>query len=406
MMDDKKKDIIFEESENTWGYVKKEVDLSTFQINYIKQDGYTDYGLAEIAYQKDMEHFEKDMVRLREITGMRFTFSSYLKFWYQQILQPYASGSYQVGYCWCLYDIILPNIQTDLLINMVNVSYLNQLLKACSKTCVSAGPMCRKMLNVAFRDAIADGYIQRNPMNEVDSYSWDTPEIVILTKEQIKTLLQAAYEYHAIYLEVLLAIFCGLRQGEILGLKYDDFDESQMTVTINRQITRDYKVVVKNDAEYKILSSEKSKKPPKSFNSYRTLRIPPVVMHEVKIRKEENIKALSRDNMDKTWSDYICLGQNGNIKSDSTLREALSRICNRYSLPKVGMHALRHIFASILIEQSTPLSKISKLMGHKHIGTTFDIYCGIIQAKEQIREYIGRNMDPLQEMKQLMKKEG
>ncbi|EEX21625.1 hypothetical protein BLAHAN_05655 [Blautia hansenii DSM 20583] len=36
-------------------------------------------------------------------------------------------------------------------------------------------------------------------------------------------MLQAAYEYHSVYLEILLALFVGLRKGEILGLKYSEF---------------------------------------------------------------------------------------------------------------------------------------------------------------------------------------
>ena len=45
----------------------------------------------------------------------------------------------------------------------------------------------------------------------------------VYSKEQIRTLLQAAYEYHSVYLAILLALFVGLRKGEILGLQYSEF---------------------------------------------------------------------------------------------------------------------------------------------------------------------------------------
>ena len=58
------------------------------------------------------------------------------------------------------------------------------------------------------------------------------------------------------------------------------------------------------------------------------------------------------------------------------------------------MHGLRHMFATILIEQSVSLEKISKLMGHKSVATTFEIYCGIMEAKKEIAKTIDSVMDP------------
>ena len=53
------------------------------------------------------------------------------------------------------------------------------------------------------------------------------------------------------------------------------------------------------------------------------------------------------------------------------------------------------MFATILIEQKMPLENISKLMGHKSITTTFEIYCGIIEAKYCISKLIDTSFDPI-----------
>ena len=219
---------------------------------------------------------------------------------------------------------------------------------------------------------------------------------MIYSKEQLRVLLQAAYEYHTIYLEVLLALFAGLRKGEIMGLNFSDFNEEKQTVKIERQITRNYEVIVKNSQSYKILTSEQSLKPPKSFNSYRTLKINRIIFEELKIRKQENeelFKKLPEDA--QSWKGYVCVGPKGNIKSDGTCNGGLERICLRNGLPKVTMHDLRHMFATILIEQDVPLDKISKLMGHKSVATTFEIYCGIIGANQEIAKTIDGTLDPI-----------
>ena len=179
--------------------------------------------------------------------------------------------------------------------------------------------MDKKFITVSVKDAMDEGYIRNNPLNNIDKYYWNPPKLVIYSKEQIKTLLQAAYEYHTIYLEVLLALFAGLRKGEIMGLAFTDFNEENMTVKIERQITRNYEVIVKDNASYKILTSEQSTKPPKSFNSYRTLRIHKCIFQELKIRKMENEQLFAKLPEDKqAWNGYVCVGPKGNIKSDGT----------------------------------------------------------------------------------------
>lgn len=202
-------------------------------------------------------------------------------------------------------------------------------------------------------------------------------------------MLQAAYEYHSVYLEILLALFVGLRKGEILGLKYSDFNSENQTVKVERQITRDYEIVVNGDLSYKVLSSKQSVKPPKSLCSYRTLRIHRIIFQELEIRKRENMQLFEKLGEDTPeWKEFICIGPKGNIKGESTCNAALERMCERNSLPRISIHDLRHIFVTILIEQGMQLEEISKIMGHKSIATTFEIYCGIIEAKGKIATLI------------------
>ncbi|MFR3809075.1 MAG: tyrosine-type recombinase/integrase [Lachnospiraceae bacterium] len=63
-------------------------------------------------------------------------------------------------------------------------------------------------------------------------------------------------------------------------------------------------------------------------------------------------------------------------------------MCLEASLPLISMHGLRHEFASLLFEKGIPLEQISKLLGHKSVTTTFDVYCGIIDADSDAKEII------------------
>lgn len=389
------KGIIFYEN-STWNIIIKYVNFNTYTIEYVNKAGFQTYAEAEKAANEADENYKTQIARVKKLTNIRYTFLEYLDYWYQKIYLPDAISSIKVGYCWTIYSIIKPNAKKDILLGMVSSTYLNELLESCAGYCQSAGAMASKIIRVALKDAIDDGYLKGNPLTGMKKYYWNPPKLVIYSKEQLRVLLQAAYEYHTIYLEVLLALFAGLRKGEIMGLNFSDFNEEKQTVKIERQITRNYEVIVKNSQSYKILTSEQSSKPPKSFNSYRTLKINRIIFEELKIRKQENeelFKKLPEDA--QSWKGYVCVGPKGNIKSDGTCNGGLERICLRNGLPKVTMHDLRHMFATILIEQDVPLDKISKLMGHKSVATTFEIYCGIIGANQEISKLLDDSLDPI-----------
>lgn len=105
-------------------------------------------------------------------------------------------------------------------------------------------------------------------------------------------------------MEILLALFCGLGKGEIVGLKFSDFDLDDKFVRINRQLVKDAFLSDNPDAlRVKIDKYELIEKPPKK-DSYRTLRIPKVIITEVKRRKrkQEECKEYYKDFVDY---DYI-----------------------------------------------------------------------------------------------------
>ncbi|WP_283680646.1 tyrosine-type recombinase/integrase [Parablautia sp. Marseille-Q6255] len=327
----------------TWNFITKTVNRNNYTIEYEKKTGFSSVEKAKQAQEQESKRYQDQIVRVKSLTNMRYTFFEYLDYWYQKIYLPNSDSQLKIVYSWTIYNIIFPMAPKDILIGMVSSDYLNELLNSCKDYCKSAGPIINKVLNVSLKDAMDDGLISNDPLKNMKKYYWDVPAMIVYSKEQIKILLQAAYEYHSIYLEILLALFAGLRKGEIYGLKYSDFDPKTQTVKIERQITRDYEITVKNHSTFKIINSKQLVKPPKSLCSYRTLRIHNIIFHELEIRKKENMQLFEKLGKDEQeWKEYICIGKKGHIKSDGTCNEGLKRICERNALPRISMHDLRH----------------------------------------------------------------
>ena len=57
-------------------------------------------------------------------------------------------------------------------------------------------------------------------------------------------------------------------------------------------------------------------------------------------------------------------------------------------------HGLRHLCATILIENGCDIELVSKMMGHKSIQTTMDIYCGQLEDLDKVSSTVNKSFDP------------
>lgn len=308
----------------------------------------------------------------------------YLIYWYEEVFSQRIKNTTKMIGAYVLYDLVFPNMEQDIKLRYVSVEYMDALLEKVSHSCASAGNTCRAYLNIAFKDAVIEGYIPRNPIPDTKAYKRKAPKVTIYSKDKLKIFLKAASKDEWC-LEYLLGVFCGLRKGEILGLKFSDFDFEQHTVSVRRQLGAN---PVMEERSSKIASYSVMEKDPKTFNSVRTLRIPQVIESEVLRRRSkiDDDKAALMDGYED--NDYISCRPNGRPHNMSSMNIALTKLCNRNGLPKITVHSLRHMFATILIEQGVPLVKISALLGHSSVNTTFEYYCDVMDENENIINFL------------------
>ncbi len=384
---------------NKKGFAFYEAGSWYHRIKVLKEDGTTKYSKkggfataeeAEKSYQRYEEEYTRAYRNYHVTTSTDFDLRDYLVYWLDEIFSPRVENSTKMLASYVLYELLLPNMSQGIKLRYVNVEYLDALLARAAKTCESAGNKGRELLILALKDAVVQGYISNNPVPSTKPYKRKKSAITVFNKEEIRIFLEKASENNW-YLEILLGLFMGLRKGEISGLKYGDFNLEQSTVSIVRQITSN-PIVPKGQG--KITEYQVIEKPPKTSNSYRTLRVPDSIMDEVIKRKKQNDfrkEQLGKDYIDR---DYISCCENGLPHAASSFNTALTKLCSRSGLPHVTVHGLRHMYASILVEQGVPLIKVSALLGHASIHTTFEYYCEVLDENEKIRGFLNTNFVP------------
>lgn len=219
----------------------------------------------------------------------------------------------------------------------------------------------KELLNNSFKYAISNNLIRINPVTDVKLPKSDveTKGIEILTiNEQRAYIASTPDELYG--LPCLVALFTGMRLGEVMALKWNniDFNRQQLTVC------ESYKRVKKYDTNG-VSTNTLDKKTPKTDKGIRTIPLSDVLVKE--LRKYKLSSPNSTENL-------VFCTRNGTPLNDANIRRSHSRICKRSNIRPVSFHALRHTFATRMIENGVDVKTVSELLGHTTVELTLNRY--------------------------------
>lgn len=249
-----------------------------------------------------------------------------------------------------------------------------------------------QILSSILQQAVYWQIIPENPCKRVKvpknkkvyNHEYNHSKTKFYTEEQTLTLLQLVKSQPLKYqVATNIAIFCGLRNGELLGLTWNNIDFENKTISINS--ARSY-----------ISGEGMSTKLPKTNSSQRVLNIPDILIKLLKKYKlfQNGEKVNCGSLWNKEWDDtpWLLTTWNGNGMHYNTLTNWLIKLIKRhnesiekdtfipkdrksnYLLPIVSFHKLRHTSATLLIGQNTDIKTVSARLGHAQTSTTMNIY--------------------------------
>ena len=383
--------------DNTWCFHYKFLE-DDYTISIKKYVKFTTKKQAEREYIKVAKEYRKKIEEIKNTITIDYTFRSYLLFWLYEIQYPKVAPRRKVVLHHVVNHVILPSMQEDISLSKVTPSYLDRLFSVCKTLSLTSGWMSQAVVGAALKTALEDQYLKVNPMNGVHRYPRNIPKQNVIDYQDIPKFLEEAKSFadHCTssdgeYLEILLALFCGLRRGEIMALRFDDFNAEKQTVSINKQLcyepneTMNGNKITYNRNKPQIIHA-------KTKTSCRLLKIHPVIFEELEIRKKRISDNMSNKGYIHDNDGYICLNRYGKFKHDNTITAAIKRISIKCGIPQLNCHGLRHTCATMLLEFGVPLDMISRMLGHSDVNTTLDIYCTTIHGKQDIADLLDNHI--------------
>lgn len=235
------------------------------------------------------------------------------------------------------------------------------------------------VLHGALQRAVKTGMIGRNPASFTQPPKEPANEMAILNESQVSQLFVAAigHRWEALY---HLAVVTGMRQMELLGLKWTDLDWVRQTIKVERQLAKPAGEGVKFTA-------------PKTRFGRRTVtlggRTIDVLRGHYERQQAERVIAGDKWNVHDL---IFTTGLGGPIHPRNLLRD-FKKLLQTAGLPEIRFHGLRHTAASLLLNNGIPPIIVSRRLGHARTSITLDVYGHLIpsmqvEAAEKIDELV------------------
>ncbi|MCM3444741.1 tyrosine-type recombinase/integrase [Metabacillus halosaccharovorans] len=266
----------------------------------------------------------------------------------------------------------LGNLQIAKITYQTLISFVNKMYKSdYTKNYVAKHIAVLKML---FKYAVTHGYLAKSPAKELKKQEDNNTVTAVWTEEEANSFLEVARGY-AYYPAFLLALTCGCRRGEILGLSWDAIDFENGFVNIKQTLTGDGKHLEKKA---------------KTKQSIRSIKIPKNVLEDLRVLKQNfDIK---KSELKGNFLKYnlVVSSKEGTPVNPRNIGRSMDLIIEKAEVPRITFHSLRHTHATLLLENGASMKVISERLGHSNIKTTMDRYTHVSHTlQDQAADIVG-----------------
>ncbi|MGO9056951.1 MAG: tyrosine-type recombinase/integrase [Candidatus Binataceae bacterium] len=236
------------------------------------------------------------------------------------------------------------------------------------------------ILRRALGQAVKDGLVGRNVATLVDPPRWRRPEIMPWEPSEATRFLEAITG-ERLETAYLVALSLGLRRGEVLGLRWQDVDLAEKSITICQALAR-------VGGRLRFIE-------PKSLQSRRTIPLHDGLVAALRAHRRRQLE--QRLSAGSQWVDsgLLFTTGKGTPLEPRALNEDFDRIVAKVNLRRVRLHDLRHACASFLLAQGVHPRVVMEFLGHSQISLTMNTYSHVLpdamrEAIERMEVMLGR----------------
>lgn len=265
---------------------------------------------------------------------------------------------------------IVPHLGTIRLDNLkphtIQVCY-NELLKPKSKNAKAISAKTVKnvhgILHKGLQQAVENGFLSVNPTNACKLPKVERQELHLPDEAFIVNFLKEirGHQYEQLY---IITLFTGLREGEVLGLTWENVDLENGTLTVKQQLRRGQE----KGRGYYISSTKNGKS--------RVIALSPTVIQAFRLQRCQQEQW--RKNAAELWSGnadgMVFTNRVGQYLSYRTIYDCFKRIVKNLGFPDTRFHDLRHAYAMISLKSGVDLETVKENLGHSTAEFTARVY--------------------------------
>lgn len=217
------------------------------------------------------------------------------------------------------------------------------------------------VLHEALRHAVRWGLLMRNPLDYVDLPRRRRKEMRVWDEEQVKLFLGEARKSSGYYTLYLAAVTTGMRQGELLGLRWSDIDFTLGTATVQQTFYR--------------LGGEQLFRTPKTTTSRRVVELPPALLDQ--LRTVRDSQKILKQTLGDAYEDHdlvFCQRNGRPLHAHNVVRRDFHPTVDAAKVPRIRFHDLRHCHATHLLRQGENPKVVHERLGHSTPAFTLSVY--------------------------------
>ena len=310
-----------------------------------------DYGLTYDSAQTTLEKFMNDWLVSVEPTLRFNTFKQYSQITRQHILP--VLGHLK------LRDLKPGHIQ----------QLYNQMVR--KKHGLRTVQLVHSVLHRSLVHAVKLGIIPRNPDDATTPPKPKHSEMKFLDETQVQQMLIVAQaksdRFFALY---HLAVSTGMRQGELLGIKWSDMDWERGLLQVQRQLT------IKKGGGFELTA-------PKTKAGTRRLDLGESALQVLRDHRQQQYLEMQAVGDDWQDNDLVFPSTIGTTYNRSNLSKRFKLILKEAGLPEIRFHDLRHTAATLMLNHGIPVIVVSRRLGHARPSITLDVYGHLIPDKQK-----------------------